>query len=329
MIIVKSPFRVSFFGGSTDYESFYKEFGSFIIGTTINKYVYLSMRKRPSILSSESVIVYSQLQTITSFDEIHNPLIKEILKYKNIDFPLEFTSFSDVPSRTGLGGSSAFCVGMLYLINKILERRNVKRDIVREAIHIERNILSEPGGIQDSIWPLYSGLNTIEIHKNGRFMVKPVSITEEFMEEFENSMIMIYTNDQRNQDSIAKSHENKDKNSILSIAKEAHKSFLSEDIKSIGKLMYLSWMEKRKISNLVSTQKIDEIVNEVMEMGAYGTKLLGSGGCGFLLVLCDPIIKKKIIEKFRKDILEIKLDKDGVSQIYPHNVEIPTCSEIN
>lgn len=318
MIIVKSPLRISFFGGSTDYESFYKEHGSFIIGSTIDKYVYLSLRKRPLILSKESVIVYSKLQSVKNLDELKNPLIRETLRYKDINFPIELTSFADVPSRTGLGGSSSFCVGLLHLINKVfIKEHKTKKNLVEEAIHIERNILNEAGGIQDAIWPTYGGLNTIEIKKTGEFLVKPLSITEDFSEELQNSMVMIYTNDQREQNSIAKSHEQKDKISILNIAKEAHKHFLNEDIESIGKMLYQSWLEKCKISNLISTGKIDIIVNEVMSMGAYGVKLLGAGGCGFLLVISDTITKQKIAEKFKDSVLNFRFEKDGVSQIYP------------
>lgn len=317
MIIVKAPFRISFFGGSTDYKEFYEKYGSFIIGSTIDKYVYLSMRIRPSILSSKSVITYSDLQHVTNWDEIHNPLIRETLKFKKIINPIEFFSYSDIPSRTGLGGSSSFCVGMLYLIHQTLETKSFsKKQLVQDAIHIERNILKESGGVQDQIWPAYGGLNTIEIPTDGNFLVKPLSVTEEFKEELQKSMALIYTNEQREQDSIAKSHENKDKTTILEIARTAHKCFLNENIKEIGNLLYETWKEKEKISPLISTGKINQIVTRVMQMGAYGVKLLGAGGCGFVLVVCDPIVKQKIYDEFRNSILDFRFENSGVSTIY-------------
>lgn len=320
MIIVKAPFRISFFGGSTDYKDFYEKHGSFIIGTTIDKYVYLSMRIRPSILPNESVITYSKLQLIKNWAEIQNPLIQQILKYKNINVPIEFNSFSDIPSRTGLGGSSSFCVGMLHLINKVFNEPEItNKALANEAIYVERTLLQEPGGIQDQIWPSYGGLNTINIAKNGDFFVKPLAVTTEFKEELEKSMVLIYTNDQRNQDSIAKSHENKDKLAIMDIANQAHNYFLNEDIVNIGRLMYEAWKEKSKISDLISSVKIDTMVNEVIAMGAYGVKLLGSGGCGFLLVICDPLVRNKIIERYQKNILEFKFDNNGTSIIYEGN----------
>lgn len=317
MIIVKSPFRISLFGGSTDYKDFYEKHGSFIIGTTIDKNVYFSMRIRPSILTPESVITYSQLQHVSNWNEIHNPLIREILNFRKIEVPVEMFSFSDVPSRTGLGGSSAFCVGLLYAINKVFNHTPItKQQLISDAIYIERTLLNDPGGIQDHIWPVYGGLNTIEINNTGRYSVKPLAVTPEFKKELQDSMVLIYTNDQREQDSIAKSHENKDKTSILQIAKTAHEYFLKEDIKQIGKLLYISWEEKMKISPLVSTTKINDIVSTVMRLGAYGVKLLGAGGCGFILVMCDPLVKKQIVEKFQKTILEFQFEKDGVSVIY-------------
>lgn len=316
MIIVKSPLRISLFGGSTDYESFYKEHGSFLIGTTINKYVYLSMRYRAKILSNESIITYSKSDIVKTWDGIKNPLIRETLKYKKLNQPIDFNAFSDIPSRTGLGGSSSFCVGLLYLINCLQKTKQNKKSLAKDAIHIERHVLKEAGGIQDQIWPVYGGLDTIEITQNGSFFVKPLAVTEEFKDELQQSMILVYTNDQREQDAIAKSHENKDKMAILQIAKEAHQYFLKENIKSVGHLLYKAWTEKRKISNLISTQKIDDIAQTIMSLGAYGIKLLGSGGCGFILVICDPHTKLKIANKFGHNTMDFKFDSQGVTEIF-------------
>ena len=139
MIIVKSPLRISLFGGSTDYESFYKKHGSFIIGTTINKYVYLFVRQRPSILSEESVIAYSKTEMVSSWDDIKNPLIRETLKYSGINQTIDFNSFSDIPARTGLGGSSSFCVGLLKVLAILQNKTITPKTLATSAITIERN----------------------------------------------------------------------------------------------------------------------------------------------------------------------------------------------
>ncbi len=317
MIIVKAPLRISFFGGSTDYESFYKEHGSFIIGTTIDKYIWLSARYRPEILPKESSIGYSKLEMVSSFNDISNPLIREVLRHHKLGRHIDFHSTADVPSRTGLGGSSSFCVGMTHLMKTLKDEPTNKRDLVKTAIHIERNVLKESGGIQDHILSAYGGLNTITIQKDGDFIVKPVPVSEEFKSAFENSTLLVYTNSQRDQKKIAKSHENKDKKKILELAQEAYQAFTREDIPEIGRLLFQSWEEKRKISNLVSTPHIDDTVTRVMKLGAYGTKLLGSGGCGFLVVICNPKAKKRITQAFAKDILAFKFENNGTEVVYP------------
>jgi D-glycero-alpha-D-manno-heptose-7-phosphate kinase len=322
MILVKSPFRVSLFGGSTDYEEFYKEHESFIIGCSINKYAYLSLREKPQILSDESTISYSKFERIKKLEDIENNLIRETFKYFDIDKAIEFISFSDIPSRTGLGGSSSYCVGMSYLIRKFLNLKISKREIANDAINIERRILKESGGIQDQIWAAYGGLGTISINKFGLFSVKPLPVTEEFKEELQKSMILIYSNEQRESDNIAKSHEKQDKIEILRIARLAYQSFLSEDIKEIGELLHQSWLEKSKISKHISTESVDRIISQCMSMGAYGAKLLGAGGGGFVLVVCDPNTKKKIQETFHKNILEFKFDNSGVSTIFNNTNEL-------
>lgn len=320
MIIVKSPLRISFFGGSTDYESFYREHGSLVIGATIDKYVWLSARYRPKLLPREHFIGYSKTERASSIDDIQNPLIREVMRYHDIREHIDFNSLADVPSRTGLGGSSSFCAGMVHLMKRLKGEPVHKKDTAKTAIHIERNVLKDSGGIQDQILAAYGGLNAITIEKNGNFTVRPVPVSDSFKHELEKSVVLIYTNAQRDQDEIAKSHENKDKKKILELAKRGYDAFLREDIKEIGELLFETWNEKRAISPLVSTEKIDTMVDEVMSMGAYGVKLLGSGGCGFLMVLCNPAAKKRIVDAFKEDILEFKFENLGTSTVYPHTL---------
>lgn len=316
MIFVKSPFRICFFGGSTDYKSFYQENGSFLIGTTIDKYVYLALRKRPSILPRENLLVYSKMEKVEKIENIEQPLIRNIFKYFDLKEIVEMTSFSDIPSRTGLGGSSTYCVGLCYLINLIHNKSVEKKKIAKEAIYIERELMEDHGGIQDQIWAAYGGLNTIKIEKNGDFAVRPLSVTQDFIKELNDSLVLIYTDSQRCTNDIAKSHEGADKKSILKIAYQAHQYFLQEDIKSIGELFGETWNEKRKISPLISSEKIDAIINDLKNLGAYGSKLLGSGGCGFILTICNPTVKQKILQKYKNYILDFKFENNGVETIY-------------
>lgn len=322
MILVKSPFRVSLFGGSTDYKDFYEKHESFIIGCAIRKYAYLSIREKPIILSEDTTISYSKFERVKNISDIENPLIRETFKYFRIRSPIEFISFSDIPSRTGLGGSSSYCVGMSYLIRKFLNLETSKKILAKDAIEIERNILNESGGIQDQIWAAYGGLNTINIKKDGDFLVKPLPVTEEFKKELEDSMVLIYSNEQRQSDNVAKSHENQNRLEILQLAKAAYSSFVNENIREIGNLLYQSWIEKRKISNQITTSSVNNIIITCIGLGAYGAKLLGAGGCGFVLVICDPKVKTKIRETFGNSVLDFKFDFSGASTIFNNANEI-------
>jgi len=318
MIIVKAPYRMSLFGGSTDYKEFYSQYGSFLIGTPINKYCYISMRYRPEILSKQYLCTYSKYELVDSINDFKNPLIRETLKYFNIDKPIEMSSTSDIPSRTGLGGSSSYCVAMSYLIKKIKNQEINKKEIIDAAIKIEREILKESGGIQDQIWPFAKGFSSIEIKTDGTYNIKPLPITEEFEQILQDSIVLIYTEEQRNNDVIAKSHKDdiNNKLQILETAKKAYGLFLQEDLKGIGELVYEGWLSKERISPYISNGKIKTIIDDVMNMGAYGAKLLGSGGCGFVCVVCNPLVKEKITERYKESILDFKIDKTGVTTIY-------------
>lgn len=316
MIITKTPLRISLFGGSTDYESFYTKHGSFLIGSTINKHVYISIRYRSKVLSNESIITYSKMNIVKNWDEIQNPLIRATLKHTCLDKNIDLNSFSDMPARTGLGGSSSYCIGLLKGI-RILQGIDInKKELAKDAISIERLVLNEPGGIQDQIWAAYGGLNSIEIDKNGNWAVKPLPITDEFKHALKCSMLLIYTNEQRNQNDIAKSHEEKDKKDILDLSKHAYSYFLNENIEKIGKSLYESWKMKMNISNIISSCKINDMINRVMELGAYGAKLLGAGGCGFILVIANELIILKIKEEFKLNVMDFDFDLNGSNLIF-------------
>ena len=311
MFISKSPLRISFFGGSTDYKDFYSKHGSLLVGTTINKFAFTGLRYRPRFLDRQTYVAYSNYDIVDDVDDIKNPLIRETLKYFNIFQHIDLITFNDIPSRTGLGGSSSFCVSLIHSIYRLLNKPVNINTIINQAIDIERNVLKDSGGIQDQIWAGYAGLNSIVIKKDGTFLVKPLPVSKEFVTEFKKSITLIYTNIQRDTEEIAKSHEDTDKTSILDIAKEGLNSFSNEDIESIGKLIKTSWEEKRKISNLISTSEVDNIINTVLTNGAYGAKLLGSGGCGFVCVVGPPNTINKINHMYKDRILNFEFDTEG------------------
>lgn len=313
MIVAKSPIRVSLFGGSTDYKSFYEKHGSIIIGTAINKYSYSIIRHRPKIVDEEYVVTYSQIERAKKLEDIRNPLIRETLKYYKVFTPVELNFASDIPSRSGLGGSSAACVSLSKAICVLEGLPKDERQICRDAIKIEREILKEAGGIQDAIWACYGGFNVIFINKDGTFDVRRMAVSDEFKQEFQNSMILIYTKKQRISQNVAKSHEDVDKKKILTLARQSLDEFHNEDIKSIGRLLYESWQEKRNLSTLISDSHIDTVIDDIIKKGAYGAKLLGSGAGGFVLAICDPKIKKKLKTKYKSAVLDFEIEPSGVT----------------
>jgi D-glycero-alpha-D-manno-heptose-7-phosphate kinase len=261
------------------------------------------------------------MDVVKSWDEIKNPLIRETLKFAELNKTIDLNTFSDIPSRTGLGGSSAFCVGLLKAIRILQKNKHTKKELAEHAIHIERFLLNDAGGIQDQIWAAYGGMNSIEIDKLGRFFVKPIPITDDFKHELKFSMLLIYTNHQRDQDDIAKSHENTNKLDILGLSKHAYTHFLEENIRGVGEALYESWLMKMNISKFISSSKINDIINKVMSLGAYGAKLLGAGGCGFVLVICNPIAKSRIKDVFGDSIMDFEFEFQGASEIFTQKYE--------
>jgi D-glycero-alpha-D-manno-heptose-7-phosphate kinase len=259
---------------------------------------------------------YSKQELVKNINDIEHPLIREALRYFEVTDPIELKVFSDIPSRTGLGGSSSFCVSLIHSIFTMQGRQIDKKDIAEGAIKLEREILGDAGGVQDQIWAAYGGLNSIEIKKNGDFFVRPLPVSLEFKNELESSMLLIYTGEQRVTDDIAKSHQNKDKKTILDIARAAYKAFERENIDDIGSLLLSSWREKSKISNLISTPAVKEMAEAIEATGCIGLKLLGAGGCGFLMVICNPFQKTLLKEKFGSKVMPFKFDDEGVRSIY-------------
>jgi len=319
MILSRAPMRISLFGGSTDYKEFYEQHGSVLIGTTIDKYVYTTVRYQPKLIGNNFIVKYSKVEVVSCPDEIQNPLIRETLKYYGITRPVEVGFDADVPSRTGLGGSSACCAALARSLVILTKKKHSPLKhlemICRDAINIERDILKEPGGIQDQIWAVHGGFNMITISKDGTFQITPMLQSKEFKYEFWKSLVLIYSQQQRQSINHHPVDETSAKLKILDIARVAYSAFQKEDTKLIGQLMLESWKEKRSISPSVSNEKIDSIVDDVINMGAYGAKLLGNGSGGFVLAICDEKVRQAIEEKYQKATLDFRFSKGYIKTI--------------
>ncbi len=296
MIVSFAPYRISLAGGSTDYPEFFNRFGCFIIGFTINLGVYVTLRHTPRILEHKYLISYSQTERCENLHEIKHPGARGVLTYYNCYTPVEISSLCDLPSRTGTGSSSCYIVALTQAVEKLYNSSKIldKKTLAKNAIYIEREVLAEPGGWQDSIWASFGGFNSIEINKRGDFYVRPMPVSKEFLEEFKQLSLLLYIGESRNSFDIAASHDKKSddhKKRILDLSFDMYQKFVDEDMHGISNVLRQSWQQKRAVSTKISNDRVDTLIKKIEDNGG-ACKLLGAGGSGFLFVIAP--IKKHI-----------------------------------
>ncbi|TSC92448.1 MAG: D-glycero-alpha-D-manno-heptose-7-phosphate kinase [Candidatus Berkelbacteria bacterium Licking1014_85] len=326
MIITKTPFRISFFGGGTDYPAWYREKGGAVLSTTINKYCYITCRKLPPFFEHKSRIVWSLVENVKGNDEIKHPSVREALKYLGFNDGISILHEGDLPARTGLGSSSSFTVGLLNAIHALQGKMIAKMDLAKMAIHIEQNILNENVGSQDQIAAAFGGFNKIEFNGEHNFRLNPISINKEKIRHLKNHLLLFFTGISRTASDIAreqiKSIPNKT-NELIAMHKMVDEAIhilnSSADICDFGKLLNDSWMLKRSLSDKISTSYIDEMYDAAMKSGALGGKLLGAGGGGFILLFVKPEYQLPV-RLALKNLLEVPFDfEDSGSQIIFYN----------
>lgn len=306
MIITKTPFRMSFFGGGTDIPSFFNEYGGSVISTTFDKFCYVNVRHLPPFMPYMSELVHSKIERVNDFEEIEHPLIREAMRLHDIH-EIRLTYEGDLPARTGLGTSSTFAVGMLNAFCALKGKYMSKEMLAKEAIMLERNILKEKGGWQDQIAAAYGGLNRIDF-KEGKFNVSPVIINPERKKKLDENLMLFYTGIQRFSSDIQANTfaKPKDKTNelldMLALVDEAEKVLVDKnvDLNEFGRLLDLTWKLKRGTGNKVSSSSIDSIYDRAIKAGAIGGKLLGAGGGGFLLFY---------VEKDKQDAVKRALEE--------------------
>lgn len=296
MIITRTPFRISFFGGGTDYPGWYRDHGGAVLATTIDKYCYITCRRLPPFFEHKHRIVYSRIENVRNYDEIEHPAVRAALKWANITEGLEIHHDGDLPARSGLGSSSAFTVGLAHALYGLRGQMASQDLLARDAIHIEQNLIGENVGSQDQVSAAYGGFNRIDFHRDDSFYVAPVILPEHRREELRDHLMLCFTGFSRIADEIAKSKidnlKNHEKELMLmrEMVDEAI-AILADSRVSIdefGKLLDLGWKYKRSLSDRVSTQEIDDIYAAAIQAGAIGGKILGAGGGGFMLLFAKP-----------------------------------------
>lgn len=289
MIISKTPMRISFFGGGTDFPDYFKVRSGAVISTSINKYCYVHLRDLPQYFEYNSEIIYSKIERVKEVLEIQHPLVREALKYKLVDH-VHLAYDADLPARTGLATSSAFSVGLLNALSVHKGEFTSKRQLADEAIFLERHLCNEVGGIQDQIASSYGGLNYIEFDEEG-YRVSPLLMSKKRKKNLQNSLMLFFTGVVRTSSDVQKAiNFNKDEtlkrlDRIHEITIRARDIMLNPDVDLIefGALLDETWKNKRNLSKKVSTDKIDSIYDTAIRAGAIGGKLLGAGSGGFLL----------------------------------------------
>ena len=319
MIISKTPYRISFFGGGSDYPNWYINNGGRVLSTTINKYVYISCRYLPPFFDHKYRIVWSRLETVKKINQINHKAVREMLKYLKIKNGLEIHYDGDLPSRSGMGSSSVFVVGLMNLLYNFAGKKIKNKLLAEKSIYFEQKILNEAVGSQDQIAATYGGFNKIVFKKGGKFNVHPISSSKNLVTKLNRNLLLIYTGITRNAHEIAKSYIGKLKKSksshilkILNFVDDAEEILKNGHLHDFGKLLHESWIEKKNLSTHITNQNIDEIYDLGIRKGAVGGKLLGAGGGGFLLFYVPYYRQKYFLKSFKKmTVIPFKFNNEG------------------
>ena len=326
MIISKTPYRISFFGGGSDYPNWFNKFTGQVLSTTINKHIYISCRFLPNFFNHKYRIVWSKIENVKDINQIQHRAVKTLLKHLKIKQGMEIHYDGDLPARSGMGSSSCFAVGLIKALYKIKNKDLSKNELARKTIHFEQKIMKEVVGSQDQTITSYGGFNKIIFSKNNKIQVKKISFNKN-IRSLNKNLVLIYTGINRTAHKIANTYVKKLTKSkkyqiekIMSYVNEGKKILESGNVDDFGRLLNNSWHEKKSLSNLITNKKIDELYDEAIRYGALGGKLLGAGGGGFLLMYMSKENAKKFFKR-HKSIINIPFNftKDG-SQIILNNI---------
>ncbi|MGF0150078.1 kinase [Megasphaera elsdenii] len=323
MIITRTPFRMSFFGGGTDMKDFFQEYGGAVLSTTFDKYCYVNVRHLPRFFDYSTEVAYSKIERVTALEDIQHPAVRNAMKMLDMH-EIRLTYEADLPARSGLGTSSSFAVGMLNAFHALKGKYVDKKRLADEAIYLERKLCQEEGGWQDQIAASFGGFNRINFSKDG-YDVLPVIISKERKEQLNKSLMMFFTGFTRFSSDVQKANSGMSQEKIRRLQEmrllvdkaEAILTDKHSDLDDFGRLLDYTWQLKRKTGNAVTNNNIDSIYSAGLKAGALGGKLLGAGGGGFLLFYV-PIDKQPNIREAMKDLLYIpfRFENGGTRVIY-------------
>ena len=333
-LIARAPYRISLFGGGTDYPDWFKVHGGKTLSFAINKYCYVFIKELPPYFDYNYRVRYYDNEEVNEVSQILHPVVREAYNLYNIKIPLDFVHSGDLPARSGIGSSSAFSASVLMLLSHYTGKQFVSKKRLAEAtINFEQNILSEVVGCQDQISSCFGGINIIDYFKNGDFSVRPLPWDENTISKFEKSCFLAFSGIQRTASELA----NETVEAFESKTNHIHKiqekcveavdllSCPNPDFYALGKMLFEQWRVKKEISAKISNSKVNSIIDFFMNNGAFGCKLMGAGGGGFILVIADaekvPEMRR-LAESHRLKTVDVKLDYNGVSLSSAFNEQV-------
>jgi D-glycero-alpha-D-manno-heptose-7-phosphate kinase len=307
MIITRTPLRISFFGGGTDYPVWYREFGGAVLSTAIDKSCYITCRRLPPFFEYHSRVSYSKVENVTDNNAIEHPSVRGCLQFMGVDEGIEIHHVADLPARTGLGTSSAFTVGLLLGLYGLKDQTRSKQALAGDAIHVEQDILREAVGSQDQISAAYGGFNRINFNTDGTFDVKQLITSPNRMEELQQHCALFFTGFSRTASEIAKeqirvTHQKKrELETMFQMVDHAEEilTTASRSLNEFGELLNESWQLKRTLTGNITNNSLDEIYEAGRSAGAIGGKLLGAGGGGFMLFFVPPERRQALRARLR------------------------------
>lgn len=324
MIVSRTPFRLSFFGGGTDYPAWFRHHGGTVLSTTINKYCYLSVRYLPPFFEHRIRVVYSKIENCQTIDEITHPSVRETLRFLDFQRGVEIHHDGDLPAGSGMGSSSAFTVGLLHALYALQGKMPGKLQLAAQSIHIEQELIREAVGSQDQVSAAYGGFNRIAFLPDGGFTVTPVTVGPQRLAELNSSLMLFYTGVRRMSSDIASSYVNvlEDRRRQLRIARDLVDESISilagdRDLSGFGELLHEAWETKRSLGPLVSNPHIDTMYSAARSAGAIGGKLTGAGGGGFLL-LYVPLDRQDAVREALSSFIHVpfRFDFSGSQIIF-------------
>lgn len=323
LISSRTPLRVSFFGGGTDYPDYFQRFPGAVIGMAIDRYVYVSALRLSDIIDYKYRLSYSKLERVSEAGDLDHPVVRAVLSHYRIDQPLDVSIQADLPASTGLGSSSSFTVGLINLVSALQGRTATRLELGKAAIHVEQVLLQENVGVQDQLHAAFGGLNRFDFI-DGRTRITPVQMTSECEAHLLSSLVLVYTGQTRFAskvltEQVAATRErkiDKELSHLLALVSQSMSVLESGNpetmLADFGKMMDEGWQTKRRLSSGVSNPKIDELYDHALAAGAIGGKLCGAGGGGFLLMVVPPHARATFESAMAgHSIIPIGMDRNG------------------